>query len=228
VDDIFELVSATARWSKMGGLFSQGTLWYGMMCRTFLLLGRILRSTAQELSSLAPCDAQTIASKRAQGKSIDRMTFGQCLAVVEMLVPVVSQRVYAVRPELAVEELLSQADLKLWKRSVFLRNRMAHQGPGFLDTVDLQAGRIWRCSDEREPLDVQAEEIWQISRTLCASPLIVSYLALRGIAPDVSRAELLKIENSVLQVQLQTFDEVKNISRRGTVSINEFHSPSRG
>jgi len=225
VNDILELVAATARWSreaKVNPYFSHGTLWYGQMCRTFLLLERILRSILQELSSLAPSDAQKFASDRAQGKSVDRMTFGQCLAVIEMLVPVVSQRVCDVRPELADQELLSEADLKSWKRSVFLRNRMAHEGPGFLDSVDLQAGRIWRSDDEREPLDVQAQEIWQLSRSLCGSPLILSYLALRGIAPDVSRAELLKIENSMLEVLT-----VRRSGDAAMVSINEFHATSK-
>ncbi|MGY4617276.1 hypothetical protein ACVWZ4_002503 [Bradyrhizobium sp. USDA 4472] len=230
MNEIFELIAATVRWSRqveMNGVFADGTLWYGMMCRTFLLLERILRSIVRDLSSLAPSDAEKIANERAQGRSIDRMTFGQCLAVAEMLVPIVSQRVCAVNSELEGQTLLSDVDLKIWRRAVWLRNRMAHQGPGFLDTVDLYAGRIWRHADEREPLEVQAQEIWEISRSLCASPLIVAYLALKGITPDRTRAELLKIENSELKLQLLKRGELHAAGQAAETSINEFHAASR-
>jgi hypothetical protein len=40
--------------------------------------------------------------------------------------------------------MLSEDDRIGWNRVVSLRNRMAHEGPGFLDSVDLRAGRIWR------------------------------------------------------------------------------------
>jgi hypothetical protein len=228
MNDVLELIAATERWSRqseMGGFFLQGTLWYGMMCRTFLLLERILRSVATELLSLAPADAMNIAHKRAvQGRPADRKTFGQCLATVEMLAPLVSKRVCAIHPALAGQTLLSDKDLILWRRAVFLRNRMAHQGPGFLDSVDLGAGRIWREFDEREPLEAQAKEIWEMCRYLCVSPLIVSYLALKGIAPDMMRAELAKIGESPLELQLSMSDQMKNAG--DAAIINEFHVSS--
>ena len=106
MNDVLELIAATVRWSReseQSKFFFSGTLWYGMMCRNFLLLERILRSIAHELSALAPHDAERIASERAQGKAIERMTFGQCFSVVEGIVPIVSQRIYVICPELAAQ-----------------------------------------------------------------------------------------------------------------------------
>jgi len=227
VNAVFELIAATVRWSReseQSKFFFSGTLWYGMMCRNFLLLERILRSIAHELSALAPHDAERIASERAQGKAIERMTFGQCFSVVEGIVPIVSQRIYVICPELAAQTLLSDADCKLWKRVVSLRNRIAHHGPGFLDSVDLSAGRIWRSTDEREPPEAQAQEIWRVSKSLCKSPLVISYLALKGIAPDVTRAELMKVENSELEIELRKSDKWKTYGELAAKSINEFHA----
>jgi hypothetical protein len=232
LNDVLELVAATARWSRqseMSNYFLQGTLWYGMMCRTFLLLERILRSVAAELSLLAPTDAEKIAIERAEGRSLSRMTFGQCLAVVEMLVPLVSKQVFSIHPELDTgQRFLSDADLKLWKRAVALRNRMAHHGPGFLDTVDLNAGRIWRSSITREPLEEQAEEIWRMSRTLCASPLIINCLAVKGSPPAVTRAELIKAQEAVLELRLSVRHEVRASGHAASIAVETFHAAREG
>jgi hypothetical protein len=231
MNDVLELVAAIARWSRQGqmsGFFFQGTLWYGMMCRTFLLLERILRSVAIELSSLAPKGAAKVVDERAGKRPVSRMTFGQCLAVVEILVPLVSEQVYKVCPKLEFGQmLLTDSDLKLWRRAVFLRNRMAHHGPGFLDSVDLNAGRIWRSSVQREPLETQAEEIWKICRLLCTSPLIVSYLALKGTTPDVTRAELIRVERSIQELRLEMSNEVRTSGNAAALAVDEFHAPSK-
>ncbi len=229
INDVLELVTATVRWSRASQtskIFLSGTLWYGMMCRSFLLLERILRSAIAELSQLGPVAATEIAKERAGGKPIAQMTFGQCVAFAEVLVPLVSVRLN--NSEFGTDRsLLSHADVQLWKRAVFLRNRMAHHGPGFLDSVDLSAQRIWRSPvEEREPLEVQAEEIWRLCRQLCSSSLIISYLAIKGIPASLTRAQIAKAEQAVMELQLDTRQELRTIGHAASIAVNEFHAPS--
>jgi hypothetical protein len=209
-------------------MFLGGTLWYGMMCRTFLLLERILRSVIVEFSSLSPDSAARISRVRAGGKPTSKMTFGDCVAVAEELVPIVSEHIRLKEPTLATNSpLLPDADLQLWKRAVFLRNRIAHHGPGFLDSVDLNAGRLWRSSVAREPLEDQADEIWRLCRTLYSSPLIIGYLAIKGIPASVSQPELKKAEQVVLELE-SLRQELSSAGQAASAAVSEFHASDAG
>jgi hypothetical protein len=55
MNNVLELAAAIARWSRQGqmsGFFLQGTLWYGMMCRTFFAAGT--HSPIHRLKGTAP------------------------------------------------------------------------------------------------------------------------------------------------------------------------------
>ena len=93
---------------------------------------------------------------------------------------------------------------------------MTHKGPGFLDSIDLRAGRIWREYDLDEPLDQQAKEIWAIGRQLCRSPFIVTCIAIQGCDEKTSIAKFMAAE-----ARRFTLREMANVSER---AIDTFHA----
>jgi hypothetical protein len=222
-------MTSTTRWSRhTQEFFTSETMWYGMTCRTFLLLEQILRSVLIELFPIAGEKATRAAKIRAGGKGISAMTFGQCLGVLEELAPFLSTQISIRYPELNdLGTLLSDSDLQAWKRAVFLRNRLAHNGPGYLDAVDLNAGRIWRTYSDQKPIEQQAEEAWQVARRLCISPLITICLSIQGTPAGVTRQELKIADEIATKTPIRGRESVISISAAAAHSVNEFHAPLR-
>src|SRR5437867_6110803 len=182
LDAAVDYLASTSRWSgDAERIYMQGTLWYGIMCRSFLLLERMLRLTLIEVSKVAKLDIEMASKSRASGRSVDRMTFGQCVGVLEEIAPGLPAALVNARPDIRTPiNMLPEDDRIGWNRVFSLRNRMAHEGPGFLDSIDLRAGRIWREHETHEPLDRQARDIWAIGRQLCRSTFVLTCIALQG------------------------------------------------
>ena len=120
---------------------------------------------------------------------------GQCLEVLEEVVPSLPIKLADKYPELSVpSDILPGRDRTAWNRILLLRNRLAHGGPGFLDSVDLASGRIWREYKVDVPLEQQAVEVWRLGRQLCRSPLIVLCVALQGVTPEAAQEQLDRAE----------------------------------
>jgi hypothetical protein len=185
-------VASTVRWSgDTGAMYMQGTVWYGIMCRSFLLLERILRQSLVEVSAFADSEILAASKSRANGKPLLAMTLGQCVGVLEEVAPALPAKLVDAFPQLRIPlALLPNNDRVSWNRVVSLRNRMAHDGPGFFDTVDLKAGRIWREYKITDPLDQQAKEIWTIGRRLCRSPFVLTCIVLQGSDEELALAKL--------------------------------------
>jgi hypothetical protein len=229
LDNVIQLMTATTRWSgHTQEFFTTETMWYGMTCRTFLLLEQILRSVLIGLSPIAGEKITRSVKKRAGRKGISAMTFGHCFSVLEELAPILSSDISIRYPELKhLGTLLSDSDLQAWKRAVFLRNRLAHKGPGYLDSVDLYAGRLWRTYSDAEPIEQQAREAWQLARRLCESPLIVICLSIQGIPARVTRQELKMADEIAAKMPIRGRESVISISAAAAQAVNEFHVPSK-
>jgi hypothetical protein len=203
-------------------------MWYGMTCRTFLLLEQILRSVLIELFPIAGEKATRAAKIRAGGKCVSAMTFGQCLGVLEELAPFLSTQIRIRYPKLNdLGTFLSGSDLQAWKRAVFLRNSLAHNGPGYLDSLDLNAGRIWRTFSDQKPIKQQAEEVWQIARRLCISPLIAICLSIQGTPVEVTRQELKMADEIATKTPIRGRESVISVTLAVAQAVNEFHGPLR-
>jgi hypothetical protein len=191
-------IAATTRWSSdADSMHMRGTLWYGIMCRSFLLLERMLRLSLLEVSDVASTQVKAALRSRAGGKPLSEITLGQCVGVLEELGPSLPGLLVEACPHLRIALiLLPESDRNAWKRILILRNRMAHDGPGFFDSVDFRAGRMWRKYDIDEPLDHQAKEVWTLGRQLCRSPFILTCIALQGVDESVSLAQLESAERS--------------------------------
>jgi hypothetical protein len=218
LDAGIQYVASTTRWSGHASrMYMQGTLWYGIMCRSFLLLERMLRLSLIEVARLANLEIQVASKSRASGKPLDAMTFGQCLGVLEEIAPSLSGVLVSAFPHLQIPlSLLPNDDRIGWNRVVSLRNRMTHEGPGFLDAVDLRSGRIWRRYRIVEPLEKQATEIWAIGRHLCRSPFVLTCIALQGCDESLAIAELDSAETARFSLK-----EVGGIAEQ---AIEAFHA----
>jgi hypothetical protein len=219
---VLELVTAMMRWSRYrsDGLYITGTLWYGMMCRTFVLLEQILRLILSEMSQFTSERAVEARSRHADRKPLSAMTFGQCLGVLREIAPQASHKIGS--------ELLSLNDLAAWERIVFVRNRLAHHGPGFLDSVDLAAGRVWRSQPVCEPFERQAAEIWNLGTRLCRSPLVMACITLQGVEETEASEQLRKAEELILNSGERTDvrEAHRSFWRAAPDMINLFHQQS--
>lgn len=215
-----EFTAATTRWSTGGSrslYMTTGTIWYGMMCRSFVLLERLLRSCLIEFSGVDESLVAESRRRRGYGRALDSLTMGQCLGVLEDLAPRLTHVLRTHVPNIhAGGDLLSQGDLKAWQRIVSLRNRMAHHGPGFLDSVDLLSGRVWREYEVQEPLDQQAQAVWKLGRQVCRSRVVLACASLSGVSPEEAIIKLDAAET----IQF-TFRE---ISALGNQAIDAFHA----
>ena len=215
-----EFTAATTRWSTGGSrslYMTTGTVWYGMMCRSFVLLERLLRSCLIEFSRVDETLVAECRRRRGYGRALDSLTMGQCLGVLEelapRLMPVLSTNTSSVDVR---EDLLTEDDLGAWQRIVSLRNRMAHHGPGFLDSIDLFSGRVWREYEVQEPLDQQAKDVWKLGRQVCRSPVVLACVSLGGVSPEEAIQKLDAAET--IQITL------KEISALGNQAIDAFHA----
>lgn len=219
LDTAIEFTAATTRWSKGGSssvYMSTGTLWYGMMCRSFVLLEKLLRYCLREFSH---ADESLVAASRrcrGHGKPLDALTMGQCLAVLEDLAPRLTVGLTAVTQSQASDrDLLPKDDYEAWQRIVSKRNRIAHDGPGFFDSVDLFSGRTWRKYEIDEPLHEQATEVWRLGRKICRSAVVLTCVERQGVAPEHALEALDKAESVLLGM--------REISRLGNEAINALH-----
>jgi hypothetical protein len=216
LDTAVEFTAATTRWSTGGSrslYMTTGTIWYGMMCRSFVLLERLLRSCLIEFSRVDESLVAESRRRRGYGRALDSLTMGQCFGVLEDLSP----RVMHNTPNLnAGGDLLPEGDLKAWQRIVSLRNRMAHHGPGFLDSIDLFSGRVWREYEVQEPLEQQAKDVWKLGRQVCRSRVVFACVSLSGVSPEEAIIKLDAAET----IQF-TF---KEISTLGNQAIDAFHA----
>lgn len=195
-----EFTAATTRWAdNTASFYKSGTVWYGIMCRSFLLLERALRCCVVEVSKIASEDLRKAAERRALGKPIRAMTMGQCFGVLEEIAPALSGKLASILPDVS-REVLPSEDRFAWNRIISMRNRLAHKGPGFLDTVDLIAGRIWREYKIEVPLEQQAHEVWQLGRQLYRSALVVACAALQGTTRETFHEQLDRAELTTLMV----------------------------
>ncbi len=215
-----EFVAATRRWSgRTDPMYWSGTVWYGMMCRSFLLLERMLRLCVVELYSVAGDSMRKAAERRAAAKPPDVMTMGQCLGVLEDVAPSLSAVLRSQYPELSVPiDVFPASDRVAWSRILSSRNRLAHNGPGFLDSVDMFSGRIWREYKIDVPLEQQSKEVWGLGRQLCKSPLIVTCITLQGVVPNAAQEQIEKAELVTLTLH--------ELSSSGQQAIEDFHKPS--
>ena len=97
-------------------------------------------------------------------------------------------------------ELLPAEDRLAWNQIISMRNRLAHNGPGFFDTVDMLAGRIWREYKIDVPLEQQAHEIWELGRQLCRSALVITCAAFQGTTQETVHRELDRAELTTLTI----------------------------
>lgn len=217
-----EFTAATNRWSAGGAnsiYMTTGTIWYGMMCRAFLVLERLLRSCIEELSKVDENLAAESRRRRGAGKPLNSLTMGQCLGVLEDLAPTLGSLLSENYPEIAMEsEMFPAADREAWGRILALRNRMVHHGPGFFDSVDYFSGRIWRSYEIDEPLHQQAQDVWRVGRELCRSAAVLTCIALQ----NVSAADALRALAQAESVQL----ELSEISASGNQAIEDLHASS--
>jgi hypothetical protein len=74
-----DYIASITRWSGNADriYMTQGTLWYGTMCRSFLLLDRMLRLSLIEVSTVANSEIERASKSSASGKPVSQMTFGQ-------------------------------------------------------------------------------------------------------------------------------------------------------
>jgi hypothetical protein len=123
LDVAVEFTVATTRWSgRPENLYTSGTLWYGMMCRSFLLLEKLLRLCVVELFKAVPDAMRDAAERRAGAKPPEVMTMGQCLGVVEAAVPSLDTTLKNRYPQLSVpSDVLPKLDRLAWNRLVSLR-----------------------------------------------------------------------------------------------------------
>jgi hypothetical protein len=119
-----EFVAATTRWSgRSDFIYLSGTVWYGMMCRSFLLLERMLRSCVVELSPAARESMPKAAGRRAGAKPPHAMTMGQCLGVLEDLARSLPEILKSRYPELSFpSNVLPGPDRIAWNQILSLRN----------------------------------------------------------------------------------------------------------
>jgi len=211
-----DFTAATARWSSAGSgsmYIRVGTVWYGMMCRAFVLLERLLRSCLDEYKSRYE-NLLTEATPRRW----KRLTMGQCLHVLRDAAPALSLALGTDVPESlrSSELLLPEEDLLTWEKIVDLRNQMMHQGPGFLDSVDLFSGRVWRKYEVSVPLDEQSRVLWELGRRVCRSALVLNCIALQGASIEDALKDLERAESLTL-----TFRE---LSTDAPQAITEFHA----
>jgi hypothetical protein len=198
----------------------RGTLWYGIMCRSFLLLERMLRLSLLEVSRFIPAQVSAASARRTGGKPLRELTLGQRVGVLEQLGPILPGLLTQACPDLKVPvSLLPHVDLDAWKRILELRNRMAHEGPGFFDSVDFHSGRIWREYDVQEPLNKQANEVWTLGRQVCRSPFILTCIALQGVDQSVSLTKL----DAADRIEVRHRETGREIES----TINEFHTRCR-
>jgi hypothetical protein len=144
---------------------------------------------------------------------------GQCLGVLEDLAPRLVHVLSTITPSAGIDlggDLLPKGDLEAWRRIVSLRNRMAHHGPGFLDSIDYFSGRVWREYKVQEPLDQQARDVWKLGRQVSRSHVVLACVSLGGVSPEEAIIELDAAET--IQFTL------KEISALGNQAINAFHT----
>lgn len=216
-----ELVGATARWSSEGPMRTRGTLWYGMICRSFVLLERMLRSTLEQLNAIDPELGNTILRSAVSGKSIERLTFGQCLVVVHRLLPKIESSIVAKVQDRAIQPpIFPEIDQAIWREAIIRRNKIAHSGPGFFDSVDFNAGRTWREYRVEEPLESQSLRVWEMCRHLAKSPLILTAIQLLGTPVDRALEKMDFAEN----IENKRERNWATAGRMAMGFVNEFHA----
>ena len=156
----------------------------------------MLRSTLEQMSALHPRMVALAAAQRAAGKGVNEMTLGQLIGVADEFASQIRKSSQGATPD-----FFSETDKAAWGRVRFLRNEMTHNGPGFLDSVDLNAGRIWRRYEERVPRQNQAAEIFRSGSSLCRSKLILEAISQQGYRVAEALAEMNKAEHSRLTLQ---------------------------
>jgi len=206
VDSAIELVGAIARWSSQGSIRTHGTLWYGMMCRSFVLFERMLRTSLQQFVAAEP---------NLEANAIKRLTFGECFAEVRRVVPQIEQRIALRIPGQYVSPILPNSDQRIWKEAIRRRNKLVHKGPGFFDSVDHNAGRFWREYRIEETLESQACRAWEIGRHLAGSQLVLVAIHLSG-TPIKDAIKMLEAAQDVGR------DDERNWAG-DIIAINDFH-----
>jgi hypothetical protein len=221
LDAAVEYVASTARWSTEAARpYIRGTLWYGIMARSFLLLERVLRSCMGQLSIIVPNEIKVASKFRAQSKSLEEMTFGQLLGVAEQVASDLPALLVNKFSNLRIPlNLLTNEDRTSWKLLLALRNQITHEGPGFFDSVDFGAGRVWRKYTIDKPLGEQADEVWEIGRHLCRSPLVMTCIEMQGVSEETALIRLESAEKTPF-----TLNDIRNDH---TDAINALHESAR-
>jgi hypothetical protein len=192
LDAAVEYVASTTRWSAdVARPYIRGTLWFGILSRSFLLVERLLRLCLIELSTALPELLKAASRARAQGKSLEEMTFGQLVGVLEEIADELRVLLANIYPTIKVPaKLLSNDDRNRWKIALALRNEITHEGPGFSDSVDLEAGRVWRRYASAKRQELEGGEIWEIGQHLCRSPFVLTCVKMQGIDENAAIRKL--------------------------------------
>jgi hypothetical protein len=170
----------------------------------------MLRSTLEQMFAFHPRIVGLAAARRAAGKGVNAMTLGQLIGVADEFANQIRKSSQGATPD-----LFSETDKAAWGRILTLRNEMTHNGPGFLDSVDLNAGRKWRRCEERTPRENQAAEIFRSGNSVCRSKLILEAISQQGYRVAEALAEMDKAEHSRLTL--------REISAFCEPAINDFY-----
>lgn len=113
--------------------------------------------------------------------------------------------------------VMTGAEKKAWQQIIRLRNTLLHNGPGYLDSVDFGAGRLFveqpKLSENNGASLARA--VWSQGSKLCESRAVLAAATLQGSTPDAIRDELRR--RKLRQYDLPAGETI-------SASINAFHN----
>jgi len=212
---VSELLRCHNRWAADGYAQTPTTVWYGQMCRSSILFERIIRR----------CHATFRSALR--NDSSRSMTMGECFYATRMLAPQVMDLIHERLPGFGFQNgLLPRQDSRRWHFIIALRNKLMHEGPGFLESTDMHAGRRWSkdaWSNSHSRTQTLSQSLRRVGQTIAFSPLVAAAAVLEGREPATTRREL----EAILADESSSTDSRRIDYATMPELINEFHSESR-
>jgi hypothetical protein len=212
-----DFISSSDRWSKEREPCGRRTLLYGMICQSFVLLDQLLRASTKELIAVSKIAEMKVLKNAPRG--VATATMGQCISILRDCSPEIEYAVHSILASLGKPvRLLPHMDEKSWSRIIKWRNALLHNGPGYIDSADMYAGRSHFFSpseklSEKNRADM-SKTVWTEGEILCQSRAIVTAAVLQGAKIDSFRAQMAR-------ARLQ--DYALPLGKTLIKTIDEFH-----
>lgn len=213
-----EFVNSSDRWSHEVEPYGRRTLWYGMLCHSFVMLDQLFRGVTEELLMATGIEHSKIQTTAPRG--VSGATMGQCLTLLTQF----SRKIEQVAAGALVDRwrrrrIMTKEDTIVWRDIIRCRNALVHNGPGYLDSVDLFAGRSFsgRQQMSEEGRAELAETVWTNGGRLCESEAVVLAVLYQGMTREFFTNQLRPARVDVRRAPSAT-------ELRATIAtINAFH-----